>query len=242
MLSPTVILLHDLNIDIDNPSCSFANNFTSLLEWLGITQHVNLPTHNKGHILDLISCTNITPAHLDVIDFPMSDHKAVLFDICTQLHKVKEHRTISFRNIKHVNPSDLSTLICSYPTPPSSSSPNDLVNQYNNCLSSSLDALAPLKTRSVSFTHTAPWFTADLRQLKTTGRRLERLYKKTGFMVHSQMYSDHLHHYKNALSTAKSLYSNLINSGTGNNKALFSTINHLLQPPKTLSPDTYTNQ
>lgn len=179
MLSPTVILLGDLNIDTDNPSCSFANKFTSPLKCIGITQHVNLPTHNEGHILDLICCTNITPAHLDVIDFPMSDHKAVLFDICTQLHNF-------------TNPSDLSTLICSYPSPPSSSSPNDLVNHYNNCLSSSLDALAPLKTRSVSFTHTAPWFTADLRQLKTTGRRLERLYKKAGLIVHSQMYSNHL--------------------------------------------------
>ncbi|XP_056444340.1 uncharacterized protein LOC130380935, partial [Gadus chalcogrammus] len=102
-MSPTVILLGDFNIHIDNPSCTFANDFTSLLDCLGITQHVNLPTHNKGHILDLICCTDITPTNLDVIDFPISDHKAVLFDIHTQLHKSKEQRTISFRNIKLIN-------------------------------------------------------------------------------------------------------------------------------------------
>ena len=79
-----------VNIHIDNPSSVFANNFTSLLDCLGITQHVNLPTHNKGHILDLICCTDI------------SDHKAILFDIHTQLHKAKVQWTVSFRNIKHI--------------------------------------------------------------------------------------------------------------------------------------------
>ena len=243
-MSPTVILLGDFNIHIDNPSCTFANDFTSLLDCLGITQHVNLPTHNKGHILDLICCTDITPTNLDVIDFPISDHKAVLFDIHTQLHKTKEQRTISFRNIKLINTTDLSTMISSYPNPPPASSLTDLVTHYNNCLSSSLTTLAPLKTRSVSFTHTAPWFTPHLRQLKATGRRLERLYNKTQLTVHRQMYSDHLHHYKNALTTAKtSYYSNLINTGTvGNSRVLFSTVNHLLQPPKSLPPDISTTQ
>ena len=57
------------------------------------------------------------------------------------------------------------------------------------------------------------------------------------------MYSDHLLHYKNALTTAKSsYYSNLINTGTGNNIVLFSTVSHLLQPPKTLLPDISTDQ
>lgn len=172
-MSPTVILLGDFNIHIDNPANTFANDFKSLLDCLGITQHVNLPTHNKGHILDLICCTDITPTNLDVTDFPISDHKAVLFDIHTQLHKAKEQWTISFRNIKHINTTDLSTLISSHPSPPPGSSPADLVTHYNNCLSSSLTTLAPVKTRSVSFTHTAPWFTPDLRQLKATGRRLE---------------------------------------------------------------------
>ena len=242
-MSPTVILLGDFNIHIDNPSSIFTNDFTSLLDCLGITQHVNLPTHNKGHILDLICCTNITPTNLYITDLPISDHKAVHFDIHTQLHRIKEQRTISFRNIKHINTTDLSTLISSYPSPPPASSPADLVTHYNNCLSSALNTLAPLKTRSVSFTHTAPWFTPDLRQLKATGRRLERLYKKTGLTVHRQMYSDHLHHYKHALITAKtSYYSNLINTGTGNNRVLFSTVSHLIQSPKTLPPDISTDQ
>uniref|UniRef100_UPI003AAD7030 uncharacterized protein n=1 Tax=Centroberyx gerrardi TaxID=166262 RepID=UPI003AAD7030 len=237
-MSPTVILLGDLNIHIDDPSSVFANDFTSLLDCLGITQHVHFPTHNKGHILDLICCTGITPCNLADAEFPISDHKVVLFEVYAPPFKVKEQRTITFRNIKHINPTDLTTLINSYPSPPPSSSPANLVSHYNDCLSSSLDALAPLKTRTVSFAHTAPWYTADLRQLKTTGRRLERLCKKTGLSVHIEIYAEHLRHYKNALSTAKSsYYSNLISTGKGNTRALFSTVSHLLQPPRTLPPN-----
>jgi len=121
-LSPTVILLGDFNIHIDNPSSIFAKNFTSLLDCFGILQHVNLPTHNKGQILDLICCTAITPTNIDATDFPISDHKAELFDIHTQLHKAKEQRTISLRNIKHIDTTNLSTLISSYPSPPPASS------------------------------------------------------------------------------------------------------------------------
>ncbi len=34
---------------------------------------------------------------------------------------------------------------------------------------------APVKILTVSFVHSAPWITPELRELKTKGRRLERL-------------------------------------------------------------------
>lgn len=84
-----------------------------------------------------------------------------------------------------------------------------------------------------SFAHSAPWFTSNLRQLKTTGRPLGRLCKKSRLTVHTQMYSDHLHHDKTALSIAKSShYSNLISTGKGNNREIFFS-----QLPTTASPN-----
>lgn len=77
----------------------------------------------------------ITPTNLTVTELPISDHKAVLFYVPAPISKAKEQRTISFRNIKHINPTDLITLINSYPSPSSSSSPADLANHYNDCLS-----------------------------------------------------------------------------------------------------------
>ncbi len=79
-----------------------------------------------------------------------------------------------------------------------------------------LDTLAPLKTETVYFTPSAPWFTPELRQLKTKGRSLERLYIKTGLNVYKYMYTDHMLSYKNARLTAKSnYYSNLIGIDEG---------------------------
>ncbi|KAI4904399.1 hypothetical protein NFI96_008508, partial [Prochilodus magdalenae] len=60
------------------------------------------------------------------------------------------------------------------------SSTDEAVSLYNESISAVLDTLAPLKTRTVPSTHSSPWFTSKLRTLKTSGRLLERLYKKTG--------------------------------------------------------------
>ncbi|KAK5935994.1 hypothetical protein CgunFtcFv8_021300 [Champsocephalus gunnari] len=67
--------------------------------------------------------------------------------------------------------------------------------------------------------------------MKTRARQLERLRNKTGLTIHSQTYKDHLQQYKDALSHARTTYySQLIHSGSGNPKTLFSTINKLLIP------------
>ena len=78
-----------------------------------------------------------------------------------------------------MNPEDLSSLITSNPVPVPTSSPLDLMDYYNDSLSSALDTMAPLKTQTVSFNHTAPWYTPELHQLKDLGLHLERLCTKT---------------------------------------------------------------
>ncbi len=59
-------------------------------------------------------------------------------------------------------------------------------------------------------------------------------------MVHRELYNEHVHLYKDALSAAKyEFYSHLIESGDCNTKALFSTVNHLLKPPDSLPAHLY---
>ncbi len=111
---------------------------------------------------------------------------------------------------------------------------------YKSELRQHLDNFAPLKSRSVSFTHSAPWFTPELRQLKTKGRSLERLFKQTGLMVYRELYNEHANLYKDTLSAAKKeFYSHLIESGESNNKMLFSTVNRFLKPPDSLPAQLY---
>ncbi|CAJ1059667.1 hypothetical protein D5F01_LYC22364 [Xyrichtys novacula] len=234
-ISSSVLLLGDFNFHIDNPTCKQASDFLDLLDTLNLTQHVQSPTHSHGHTLDLVCSTGISIHHLSTTTLYISDHLSLSTSTPPPPPPPhSEKRQISFRNLKSISPQDLSaslsaTLTASPPSP--SAKLPDLLNYYNDTLSSCLDQLAPLKTKTVSFRHSAPWFTSELHKMKSHKRQLEHLYRKTGLTVHLQAYTDHLHLYRTALNSARSsFYSNLIHSGSSNQKALFSTVKKLLHP------------
>ncbi|XP_063052378.1 uncharacterized protein LOC134447024, partial [Engraulis encrasicolus] len=203
-----------------------------------ITQHVQGPTHNKGHTLDLVCSIGTPPLHLECTDLAISDHRTILFTVNVPYRRQHCSRTITFRNIKNVSLPLLSqTLETHLVAPDSASSVDTLVEHYNTALATSLDVVAPITTRSVSFSQPAPWFTSELRLMKQAGRQLERRHKKTGLTVHLEAYRDHVRSYKQALSTAKTQYfSTLINNQQNHPRMLFSTINRLLRPPQTPQP------
>lgn len=210
-----------------------------------MTLLINFPTHKKGHILDLVCCSGVTPCNLSAVDLPISDHKLVIFDLHLQLSKSIQNRSISFRNLKNINITELNSLISTstHFSSPHSLTVAELVDHYNTNLQYALDTLAPLKTRTVTFTRSSPWYTPELCQLKTRGCQLERLVRKTGLVVHQQMYLDHLTSYKSAINAAKSTYySHIINSADSNTQILFSTVNKLLKPAETPSHLISTSQ
>ena len=236
--SPSTLLLGDFNIHVDSSSCKFATEFLSLLDCFDITQHVQGPTHTKGHTLDLVCSTGSPPSHLQCIDLAVSDHHAILFTIPVSPARLRPKRSITFRHIKSVSTPALSNLIAAHlVSDPSETTLDGQVALYNTALSLSLDALAPVKTKSVSFTRPAPWYTTELRAMKARGRQLERLHKRTGLTVHLLAFKDHVTSYKVALSRTKTqYYSTLISSQENHPKTLFTTINRLLHPPTDPQP------
>uniref|UniRef100_A0AAV2LDU0 Uncharacterized protein n=1 Tax=Knipowitschia caucasica TaxID=637954 RepID=A0AAV2LDU0_KNICA len=89
----------------------------------------------------------------------------------------------------------------SSPAPPESSAA-DLMDHYSNSLSSILDIHAPLKTRTVNFTRSAPWYTNQHRTMKRSGRVLERAYTTSGLAVHKLACREPQKSYAKALSSA----------------------------------------
>lgn len=240
-LSSNIILLGDLNIHFDNSNLALTKDFISCLDSFGLTQYIDFPTHCKGHTLDLVCCSGITPLNCSAALLPISDHKLVTFNLPLTLSKTKQSRVISFRNVSNINLAHLTTGIENLPIiTPSPLTPDQLVNFYNDSLHSLFNSLAPVKTRTVSFSHSAPWFSPHLRQLKAKGRQLERLFNKTGLTVHKQMHHAHILLYKDAISSAKSQYfAEKISSGAGNTRALFSMVNKSLRMPDSLPPHFY---
>uniref|UniRef100_A0A3B1ISB8 Reverse transcriptase domain-containing protein n=1 Tax=Astyanax mexicanus TaxID=7994 RepID=A0A3B1ISB8_ASTMX len=239
-VSPNIILLGDFNIHVDNDNNPLTKDLLSCLDSFGLQQHTDFPTHIKGHILDLICCSGVKPFDCKADSLPFSDHMFLSFGVNVALSKSNPSRNITFRKIKDINLDNLSSCINSLPSIDRFSTPDELLSHYNISLHMLLNNLAPLKTRSVSFTHTAPWFTPTLRQLKATGRQLERLHRKTGLTVHKEMYSNHILHYKDCIATAKSTYySSLISSNEGNSKALFSLFAKITKPLDPLPSHLY---
>ncbi|XP_029957253.1 uncharacterized protein LOC115395750 [Salarias fasciatus] len=235
-ISSSILLLGDFNFHIDNPNSKPAAEFLDLLTCF---KYVNFPTHNHGHILDLICSTGPTIHNLSSHNLNISDHLAITFSIHIPLTAPKTKREITFRNLKSIDPPALSALLTTKLTtspPPPSDNPSDLVSHCNNTLSSCLDELAPTKTKTVSFTHTAPRYTPELHQMKSSKRQLERLCKKSGLTVHLQIYTEYIQQYKDALNSARSCYySNLIHSGS-NNPKLTQILSGIKTPTCSLDP------
>uniref|UniRef100_A0A669BHD9 Reverse transcriptase domain-containing protein n=1 Tax=Oreochromis niloticus TaxID=8128 RepID=A0A669BHD9_ORENI len=234
VLSPNLIIAGDFNIHMDNDKIPLSRDFTSCLESFGLLQYIKFPTHSKGHILDLVCCSGITPTHCKATLFPQSDHMFISFDANITASKTCISRNITFRKISNINPAVFSSAVHDLPSIHCSSTPHELVCHYNVNLHNLLNIFAPLKHRTVSFSRSAPWFTSDLRHVKAKGRQLERLFKKTGLTVHKEMHNDHVLFYKDCIASAKSAYySGLISSNEGNSRSLYSLFSKITKPPDT---------
>ncbi|XP_034053520.1 uncharacterized protein LOC117533727 isoform X3 [Gymnodraco acuticeps] len=80
-ISPSVLLLGDFNIHVDDPTCKYASEFKKTLHLFHFSQHINFPTHCGGHTLDLVCSTGLTIHHLSSLNLHISDHLAIIMDI-----------------------------------------------------------------------------------------------------------------------------------------------------------------
>ena len=68
-------------------------------------QHITVPTHIRGHTLDVVITHNESPKiiniHVDNVE--ISDHYLVKFDIMNVVPNRKEMKEIHFRNFKRID-------------------------------------------------------------------------------------------------------------------------------------------
>lgn len=225
-----ILILGDFNIHVDQKACLLAKDFLSLLDCFNFFQFVNVPTHCKGHTLDLIIANDSSLSNLSVVDAGLSDHLAILFNIETFHSSRETSRTISFRKWQSIDHATFANSIVSSLDAMSSAHLADKISVFNNVLTANLDIFAPIKTRNVSFAQSAPWYNGDLRIQKAVCRKLERKWRHSGLSVFHQAWKDCLLNYRVAIETARSAYfSNIIDNNQSNPRKLFHTINSLLK-------------
>ena len=170
------IFLGDFNVHVNNPEDTDAVDFIMTTEALGLDQHVDFCTHNKGHTLDLVLSPHITKmAILKTIPGPyFSDHRAVIITVGLQKPKYVWN-LITYRKIREINIMEFRTLLSTMlgNLQMEDSSLSTLVAQFDSIAETLLDIFAPKKSRLVTNRPKPIWYTKELKFIKKDLRKLE---------------------------------------------------------------------
>uniref|UniRef100_A0A669C0Q9 Reverse transcriptase domain-containing protein n=1 Tax=Oreochromis niloticus TaxID=8128 RepID=A0A669C0Q9_ORENI len=103
-----------------------------------------------------------------------------------------------------------------------------LVNNFTSSLRTTLDTVAPVKTKVSNQKYLTPWYNSQTHSLKQITRKLERKWRVTNFEDDHLAWRNSLLLYKKALRKARtSYYSSLIEENKNNPRFLFSTVARL---------------
>lgn len=227
-----LLVLGDFNVHVDNTQDKEGVEFMSLLETLGMKQHVSEATHRSGHTLDLVltrAQDTLTPS-VTVMDHCLSDHFPVFCHL--PLSKPKPSSQVqTYRKLKAICPENfaeeinVSEIACLH----ADSTAESAVGVYNSTLREILDKHAPEKTRTVPSRPRAEWYTDQIRQAKQQRRQYERLWRRTKLTIHREMLLDMKKKVNSMISEAKTAYfKTLILDNKGDQRKLFSVVSRLL--------------
>ncbi len=247
----SVLISGDLNIHMDDITDHFAHQFTDMLSAFDFTQHVVGPTHSHGHTLDLVISKGLDVTLKPILDVGISDHFCIFFDMSLITKREPRVRIIkrhTFRTdtpskfiLKYSNRSQSAFTSNRDPNPPSLSLCDNLVNDFNQSVTQILDDIAPLKIKTTLGKLKAPWRNIDsVRTLKRACRKSERKWRKTKLRDDYNNYREMLSIYKTEIRRSRQHYFSLIITENRNNsKFLFSTIDKLVNAPRSIPPEFY---
>ena len=185
-----LLILGDFNFHMEDETDRDAIKFNELLSSLDLVQHVQGPTHDRGHTLDLVitrsseSC--VMGFELDNV-LP-SDHSLIHF--VSDLTRPRPHKvTCTSRKLAGIEPDDVTTCLSQNPfTPLTNPSVDDLVNDYDATMTGIINTIAPERTKVYSEKPRAPWFSDEIREHRKDVRKLERRYKAIPLEINKQIF------------------------------------------------------
>ena len=230
-----LLCVGDFNINMDNEHDHKTKSFKSMLDEFGLKQHVNVPTHKFGHVLDLVISDQSYPYLLlengpAIEGYVESDHFPLCFHI-SWMKPSKPSKSIKYRRWKTLNKetfkADLKAACLTYDL---ACDTNAFVEFYNKTLNAILEKHLPLKEKVVTEHANCPYYNDIIRSCKTERRRLERRWRRTKDPNDRQNYVMKCREINDLLLTAKADYykSKLAECGK-DHKAIFRVINELLR-------------
>ena len=225
------IIAGDFNIHMETNDVN-SKKMKDLMDVYDLKQHVGVPTHIKGHTLDLvITPSNDTLENLCVTNIDLSHHFLIDFNATLELESTKEKRNITYRS-KNVNleefRKDVSESLLALPQIEDF---EERISSYNAALAQVVDKHAPLLSKTISVVSDAPWFDAEYANLRKLRRKAEKKYRKSHLDADKKVY---LALRKQSINLAfekkKNLVSNKLEQGSS--KTLYAVVNELIDKKK----------
>ena len=159
-----------------------------------------LPTVRTVHTLDIMLSRSHDSLVLQTrsIDHGFLDHFPVLVYLSLRKPPLPT-REVKYRKLKTITNEVLleaigNSDICMASL--STLSLNELTTLYDTELRKLIDALAPTKTWTITIRPESEWYNESIREAKQTRRQAERLWRKTGIVVHREMYVEKREQYR----------------------------------------------
>ena len=103
------LIAGDINIHMEDNTDTKAQNLQDILESNGLVNHVEVPTHEAGHTLDLIITKKDSklPDSIPEATFYISDHSFIEVDLCVEAIRrevvnVGKWKTVNIEEIKSI--------------------------------------------------------------------------------------------------------------------------------------------
>ena len=142
-----IIILGDFNIHISNPENQDAQIFQDPLNAFNLKQHVNIPTNNLGHTIDLIITSNDYRGKLIPGSY-ISDHRMIT--LSTNIPKPKPKTEIKY--VCNLTDNKVQEFIDEFNNMPilNSSNLKDATNQLSSEILRTIDKIAPKQVKEIT--------------------------------------------------------------------------------------------
>ena len=231
--SPSELLITgDFNFHLDEPADSSVASFLSVLDTFDLKQHVDQPTHQSGHILDLLISRKNSSAISSVYSLNphLSDHSAIMSAVTIPTFSRPPRTTKLVRNFKSVNIASFSNDILSsslYLSPATTLDAS--VSQFQSTLSTLLDKHAPAKRVTCPSNKSKPFITEEIRKAKTLRSKLESKFRNNKTPANKEPFKEQTKLVNKLISQSRrTYYRNLIVTCSSQPRKLWAALDSLL--------------
>ncbi|KAF7239258.1 hypothetical protein EYD10_14085 [Varanus komodoensis] len=183
--TPRMLVLGDFNLHAEMVLTGAAQDFMASMAAMGLSQHVIGPTHECGHILDLVFSTgqeegDLRVRNLSLTPLSWSDHFLIRFELESGLSLCKGADPIVLvRPQSRMDPDGFLEALGDFPVDKAGDPVDVLVVLWNEQMTRAIDTIAPKRPLPPGRARSSPWYTPELRAMKQVGRRLERRWRRS---------------------------------------------------------------